>query len=564
MRRPSGFYFRIRVPADLVDRVGTLELRRVLGPMRFHDARILASSIGSKARRVFEMLRELDDLSEQEVANLIRDCFARMRKEVDRPYVPSEEHNESEVDLWEERHEQRTLAEEHKRDLKVYTKAGSHSSEATALAQRFAQEKGISLAGASAERLQAIAEGFARVLIEVDECFLHRLDDSVSPYEPKDPLFGRTHRDYAAGIGLTINELIDKYVTARKSVWRPKTYKTHMPKLQLLAEYLGGDRIAQSVTRKDLAEYPDALLMLRRNHHMTPAASFYARLTENPNGRIMASTASGILARTTGLFSWAFKRGYIETNPAEGLSVTAPKQRKGARSRSPFKADHIRTIFSAPRFVGCKSYARRNEPGDVIQKDEDYWIPILAYYTGARLSELVQLHFSDCRLDTDQPHISINEDGSEEPGDPDYKHVKSESGVRIIPLHPDLLELGFVEFVREQKKLARSRKQLFFRIKYGSDGSPSTAYSKKFGRFLSAIGLDDRQLVFHSFRHTIIDAFQNSGTPLQTVNQIVGHSIPGENQTYGDGADLAVLWEAMANVKLLISLMEVIPKMEGE
>lgn len=295
---------------------------------------------------------------------------------------------------------------------------------------------------------------------------------------------------------------------------------------------------------------------------MAPVTSFQSRLTENPNGQIMASTASGILARTTGLFSWAFKKGYIDANPAEGLTVIAPKQKKGARSRSPFKANHIRTIFSAPRFVGCKSYARRNEPGEAIPKDDNYWIPILAYYTGARLSELVQLHFSDLRLDTDYPHISINEDGVEEPDDPDYKHVTSLSGARTIPLHPDLAELGFIEFVREQKKLARSRKRVFFRIKYGADGSPSTAYSKKFGRFLDAVGLDDRQLVFHSFRHTVIDAFQNSGTPLQTVNQIMGHSNPGENQTYGDGADLTVLWEAMANVKLPISLTEVIPKIE--
>ena len=48
MRRSKQFYLRVRVPGDLGERVGLVEVRRSLGPMRFHEARLLAMKIGSQ------------------------------------------------------------------------------------------------------------------------------------------------------------------------------------------------------------------------------------------------------------------------------------------------------------------------------------------------------------------------------------------------------------------------------------------------------------------------------------------------------------------------------------
>lgn len=548
MRRAHGFYIRIRVPADLVDRVGVVELRRALGPMTLNSARSLASLAGSRLRGIFEMLRQIDSLSDQEVANLIKDAFAATKARVDRPYVVHT------AEPWMERREQQHLAEEHLADLEQQRDAGIFSSEVIRFAERFAEAKSIALGGGSPERLRMIAEGFARVLIEADRCFIHRLEDSVTPFRPQDELFSQGPRDLSEKVGLTLNELIKAYLRAHKSTWRPKTYRTHEPKLQLLADYLGGDRVADSITRKDLIYFPDELLRLRRNHHTMPAPSFYSRQTDNPNARIMASTAAGILARTTGLFSWAFQKGYIASNPAQKLTVTMPKQKKGQKGRRPFTSDELKLLFNAPMFTGCLSRHRRHDAGEVLVKDDEYWLPILGFYTGARLSELIQLHLSDCFLDDDFPHISINEEGPEKPGDPDYKHVKSEAGIRSIPIHPDLLELGFREFFQRQSNLAGKRTRLFSRISYGADGHPSTPYSKKFGRLLSKVGLDDPQLVFHSFRHTMIDAFRNSGTSKFVVDRILGHQDQSAAGQYGIGVSHQVAWEAMAAIKMPISL----------
>ncbi len=71
------------------------------------------------------MLREIENLSDQEVANLIKDAFAEVRASVDRPYVVLS------ADPWFERQEQRHLSEEHALDLARQRDTGSFSPEVT-------------------------------------------------------------------------------------------------------------------------------------------------------------------------------------------------------------------------------------------------------------------------------------------------------------------------------------------------------------------------------------------------------------------------------------------------
>ena len=53
MRRSGQFYVRVRVPGDLIERVGLVEVRRSLGPMRFNEARLLAAQIGAQLKEAF-------------------------------------------------------------------------------------------------------------------------------------------------------------------------------------------------------------------------------------------------------------------------------------------------------------------------------------------------------------------------------------------------------------------------------------------------------------------------------------------------------------------------------
>jgi hypothetical protein len=76
-----------------------------------------------------------------------------------------------------------------------------------------------------------------------------------------------------------------------------------------------------------------------------------------------------------------------------------------------------------------------------------------------RLNEFAQLKTSDLIEHNGRPHLSVlcvqdpDEDDDLSPGTvpaqvPDDRRVKSASARRFIPLHPLLIEIGFLDFIR--------------------------------------------------------------------------------------------------------------------
>ena len=163
------------------------------------------------------------------------------------------------------------------------------------------------------------------------------------------------------------------------------------------------------------------------------------------------------------------------------------------------------------------------------------------------MGELVQLHLNDVFLDGEVPHISINEDNTQ---GGDRKHVKSPAGIRKVPLHPEILELGFGAFVVKRKKLYKGDRRLFTEIRYGAHGQASGEFSKIFARYLDKIGLDDRALCFHSFRHNAEDALRDALQPQYVIDRIIGHDDGATSSHYGNGVSLNVAHDAVKAMKL--------------
>lgn len=190
-------------------------------------------------------------------------------------------------------------------------------------------------------------------------------------------------------------------------------------------------------------------------------------------------------------------------------------------------------------------------------RDAHFWLPVLGYYTGARLGELVQLHVADVHLNGSVPYIDISEEGGEARGSGSEKSVKSEAGIRKVPIHPDVMALGFAAFVAKVAKDKRG-KRLFWQVGFGADGQASTVFSKWFARLMDKAGLRDPSLVFHSFRHTAEDAFRNALLPQYTTDRIIGHSGGKVSDGYGEGISLETASEALIKAKLPLSLLGVV------
>lgn len=283
MRRSGQFYVRVRVPDDLIERVGLVEVRRSLGPMRFNEARLLAAQIGAQLKDAFKMMRNANELSKQEVLNLIRDCFAVLTESNGQGYLP----RTSDLD-WELA-EQRVMAEDHASGLMPQVETRIFNPETVLAAKRLVTDQGIDISDVGDDRLAEIIEGVVRAMLEADRQFVFRLSDRLTPYVPDDPLFQGSARNCNQGIGLTVDELIEEYCKAKRFEWTAKTMKTHRPKLKLLSDFLGGDTRAEAVTRDDMRPYPEAITRLKKNYHLGVAKSLQSSQTKVETARIQAA-----------------------------------------------------------------------------------------------------------------------------------------------------------------------------------------------------------------------------------------------------------------------------------
>ena len=115
--------------------------------------------------------------------------------------------------------------------------------------------------------------------------------------------------------------------------------------------------------------------------------------------------------------------------------------------------------------------------------------------------------------------------------------------IRKVPIHDKLLELGFIDYIKEI-----GGGQIFPLLQVNSDGKLTHNWSKWINRYLKKIGLDNNRKVFHSFRHTMIDALRDAGVDEALGNAITGHSGGGVGRSYGSGYTVDRLNQAIQSV----------------
>jgi integrase len=108
----------------------------------------------------------------------------------------------------------------------------------------------------------------------------------------------------------------------------------------------------------------------------------------------------------------------------------------------------------------------------------------------------------------------------------DGKSVKTDTSIRVVPIHSAVIALGFLDYVKSVKG-----KKLFPKIRVDSIGRWAGNWSKWFGRYRNNIGLGGRWRDFHSFRHGWKTAARGASIPKEIHDEITGH----ENGDVGSG-----------------------------
>ena len=329
--------------------------------------------------------------------------------------------------------------------------------------------------------------------VEIVSKLLNKLPSiSITPAAKR----GRPRKDEKT---VSLSDMIRKYFEEIETTGaqQRKTIAENQAIFQVLVELLKNPA-AETIGLQEATAFKSALLRLPSNRDKgATAGKSIAELLRMKHSKTMSnSSVNKYLRRVSALFAWGKRHGFTNDNPFTGLAI-----------RSKVLPHQIRLRFAVEEIQRLLDPA--NLPPDA-RRSYQYWLPWLGLYTGARLEELCQLHLEDIRQERGLWVLDINAK--------DEKRVKTLSSERLIPVHPRLIELGFLSHVEGLQRKGAER--LFPELKYRRDGYGQTA-SNWFSRYRQRLGIDKP---FHSLRHTFVDELHQLGEDHKKIAALVGHA----------------------------------------
>lgn len=310
----------------------------------------------------------------------------------------------------------------------------------------------------------------------------------------------------AVGDSPRVSELLAHWLKYQERP--PSTAKEMQRAIDRFVKVIGDKRV-KAIARRDVTAFSDKL---REPGGVSPEG-------------VSIPTTNTTLSLLSALLGFAVKRDLIENNPARGTQLK--DARRAREKRREFDEPALRAIF------GSAIYCADERP-DGGAGEAAYWLPLLALYTGARINELCQLHPGDVQQEgyTDakgRPQtawvIRIEHDVAK------GKRVKTEGSERRIPVHPDLVKLGFVKYAQAQA----GKPLLFDKL---SMGPKETRLAGNWGRWFArymrnTCGVTDERMTFHSFRHTFKHHLRQCQVPKDVNDALTGHETGDAADAYG-------------------------------
>ena len=498
-RRGAIYVWRRRVPLTLVQKWGRREISFSLRTTNRDEAARLARTLSTTADRLFDRTMSNPELTVDQIEALARKWFAEA--------MDLDEEHRLQIRYGEAMH---TRTEEYDdpvvADLEMLSWLEGECKEALAYNDfarvRFDVEGILSEAGIPVDGKSETFKRLSRALLRANvEFFRIAQSRRVGNYavEPKDPLFRPQVQTMAsvpvvpedpALSSLSLCKVMDAYVEAqmRDGEWVAVTKKNAVSKLKLFVETMG-EKPVDTVTRDDIRDWREVLA---------------------DEGELTNNTIRHHFKVVAAMFNWAKeeKKATID-NPTKGLMPPADDPKRDA-----FTAEELKTLFRSPMYTGHSSITRRDVRGSAVVKDFKYWFPLIGLHTGMRVEEIAKLRTEDVH----------QEDGV---WCFDIKKAKTKAGERLVPIHPRLIAMGFLDHVKSVKD-----GRLWSELTPNGEGSYSHRFVVWFPEYRRLIGIDREGLVFHSFRHTFVSRLEEAGVDTNKIARIVGHKIT--NITAGD------------------------------
>lgn len=332
---------------------------------------------------------------------------------------------------------------------------------------------------------------------------------------------------FLAAHGIPVSQRIDAFVDYLKAKNKTSRYVAECKRVLEILIDIAGDLAPDDYT----PEVIDTLMVRvtylplnpekNKEHRDRWAALSYAQMSHEAELMEMQCisdvTRRKHVARLSAFFAFCHRRQFMHGGNPMADRAGEPDQTKGSSpavkaKRLPFSADDMAKIFDR------ETYRSRKLP-------HSFWPPLIALATGARVNEIAQLYLDD-----------IVDDDAKNPGRyrfmilpkrPDQR-VKNEASIRSIPMLPILIEMGFLHYLSDVRRLGYAR--VFPTLQYTAASGYGDTISEFFSGYLrNKVCIVDRKKVFHSFRHWFCtELYQRSKNERMHIVSLTGHARQGE------------------------------------
>lgn len=306
----------------------------------------------------------------------------------------------------------------------------------------------------------------------------------------------------------TLKKVIVEFMRDKEmeSAWGSRAKDERKTCFDLLLEIFGEDYAVAQIDHEQARYVKDILLKLPKNRakkRETRGLPLLRQIEVDGMEKISVDTFNKYTMIYSALMKWAQRHGYADKNPFEGITLKTTKVKK----RHDYTDQDIVTIVTALK-------KKRSEEG---LQNYRYWGVLLAMYTGARLNEVASLTCDDVRSEGGIWYLDINNEG-------ETKSLKTEAAKRKVPIHPDLIEYGFLEFYKEALGKRKQDERLLDGLTYNEISKWGRKLDRWFNdQFLKDVGLKTKLKSFHSLRHTVITKLSKGEVPLPIIQNLVGH-----------------------------------------
>ena len=220
------------------------------------------------------------------------------------------------------------------------------------------------------------------------------------------------------------------------------------------------------------------------------------------------------------LYNVALSEGAADQNPFMGVKARkGPNGKYVDEGRKPFTSIHARLIFKQL---------------SSLPADDQIVMRLLAYH-GMRAGEACQLRGCDVTRVTGVDVISINDAAGS---------IKNRPSLRDVPLHPKC---------RDLLALAKSKAPDAYLFDYPMwKHSRAGKFQQRANAWLRSIGITDKNVTVHSWRHTWRTMARELNMPEPISRAILGHTLgSGDHGKYGEAPSLKSRANWLARVEPL-------------